>query len=268
MSRRCTRPVMKRSEDHCSRQIAYSRCREGILKKAAELSVFSNADIGLLMFFPTGRLTSFANKGSFCFGHLCHPCFIKEFTNRQAEALLICFALVLFVFLPLLIPEEFLCQSLKHLKYEAEILDKIGRLYALEMKLLDLSRQEYEAQDKMRCYKPDMTKILTVQEAQYHQQVVINAIRQIEKLKASLNAKLLENEASTSKLKDVEMPAVEVKDSDFTAEESVNSKRKRNKSEDDEKEEAGSSAVEVPCPTPHLSISFLKIQTNWNLQKA
>ncbi|PPD68933.1 hypothetical protein GOBAR_DD34185 [Gossypium barbadense] len=63
MSRRCTRPVMKRSEDHCSRQIAYSRCREGILKKAAELSVFSNADIGLLMFFPTGRLTSFANKG-------------------------------------------------------------------------------------------------------------------------------------------------------------------------------------------------------------
>ncbi|KAG8475370.1 hypothetical protein CXB51_032158 [Gossypium anomalum] len=115
------------------------------------------------------------------------------------------------------------------------------------MNLLDLSRQKYEAQDKMRSYKPDMTKILTVQEAQYHQQIVINAIRQIEKLK---------------------MPAVEVKDSDFTAEESVNSKRKRNKSEDDEKEEAGSSAVEVPCPTPHLSISFLKTQANWNLQKA
>lgn len=87
-------------------------------------------------------------------------------------------------------------------------------------------------------------------------------------LSSPKNAKLLENEASTSKLKDVEMPGVEVKDSDFTAEESVNSKRKRNKSEDDEKEEAGSSAVEVPCPTPHLSISFLKIQTNWNLQKA
>ncbi|TYI51166.1 hypothetical protein E1A91_D12G156600v1 [Gossypium mustelinum] len=246
MSRRCTRPVMKRSEDPCSRQIAYSRCREGILKKAAELSVFSNADIGLLMFFPTGRLTSFANKGRL------EDMFLR-FIEEPDDVAVNCMCL------------WFLCQSLKHLKYEAEILDKIGRLYALEMKLLDLSRQEYEAQDKMRCYKPDMTKILTVQEAQYHQQVVINAIRQIEKLK---NAKLLENEASTSKLKDVEMPAVEVKDSDFTAEESVNSKRKRNKSEDDEKEEAGSSAVEVPCPTPHLSISFLKIQTNWNLQKA
>ncbi|KAL1135223.1 hypothetical protein V6Z11_A12G159500 [Gossypium hirsutum] len=44
------------------------------------------------------------------------------------------------------------------------------------MKPLDLSRQKYGAQDNMRSYKPDMTKILTVQEAQYHQQVVINAI--------------------------------------------------------------------------------------------
>ncbi|TYH39205.1 hypothetical protein ES332_D12G163800v1 [Gossypium tomentosum] len=80
MSRRCTRPVMKRSEDPCSRQIAYSRCREGILKKAAELSVFSNADIGLLMFFPTGRLTSFANKGRrICFSVLLKsPMMIKK----------------------------------------------------------------------------------------------------------------------------------------------------------------------------------------------
>ncbi|KAK8322275.1 hypothetical protein V6Z12_A12G156100 [Gossypium hirsutum] len=162
MSCRRTRPVMKRTEDLCFRQIAYSKCREGIFKKAVELSVFSDTDIGLLLFSPTGWLTSFANWS----------------------------------------------------------------------------------------YKPDMTKILTVQEAQYHQQV------------------LLENEASTSKLKDAEVSAVEVKDSDFTTEESVNSKRKRNKLEDDEKEEAGSSAVEVPCPTPHLNISFLKTQTNWNLQKA
>ncbi|KAG4170228.1 hypothetical protein ERO13_A12G135150v2 [Gossypium hirsutum] len=76
------------------------------------------------------------------FWPFCYPYFIKEFTNRQAEALLICFAPFLFVFLPLLIPfspyirananEEFLCQSLKHLKNdlknEAEILDKIGRV--------------------------------------------------------------------------------------------------------------------------------------------
>ncbi|MBA0805419.1 hypothetical protein Gohar_004935 [Gossypium harknessii] len=243
MSRRRTRPVMKRTEDPCSRQIAYSRCREGILKKAAELSVFSNADIGLLMFSPTGRLTSFANKG-------------RPIENEE-----VFYQSIFFPVPPFLSFSRTCCQ----LHVLIVLVPKPEAFEALEMKLLDLSRQEYEAQDKMRCYKPDMTKILTVQEAQYHQQVVINAIRQIEKLK---NAKLLENEPSTSKLKDVEMPAVELKDSDFTAEESVNSKRKRNKSEDDEKEEAGSSAVEVPCPTPHLSISFLKIQTNWNLQKA
>ncbi|TYH33663.1 hypothetical protein ES332_D13G074400v1 [Gossypium tomentosum] len=78
---------------------------------------------------------------------------------------------------------RFLYERLKRLKYEAEILDKLGRYHALERKLTDLNWKKYEAEDKMRSYNPDMTKILTISEAVLHQQFVMDAILRIEKLK-------------------------------------------------------------------------------------
>ncbi|XVF01813.1 hypothetical protein REPUB_Repub04eG0121700 [Reevesia pubescens] len=233
------RLLMKRIDNPCSRQITYSKRREGILKKATELSTLCDTDVGLLMFSPTGRLTSYAHKGR------VEDIFLRYIDHQPDD------------FKGPVDNEEFLYQSLKHLKYEAEMLEKIGRCDALERKLHELNRKKYEAQDKMRCYNPDMTKILSVPEAHVHHQFVIDAIRRIEKLK---KAKLLEKETSPSKPNDVEMPAVEVKDSDLTTEESVNSKRKRNQSVDDPKEEA-----QLPAG-PHLSISYLKTQKNWNLE--
>ncbi|KAH1031144.1 hypothetical protein J1N35_043318 [Gossypium stocksii] len=81
--------------------------------------------------------------------------------------------------------KSFLYESLKCLKYEAEILDKLGRYHALERKLADLNWKTYEAENKMRSYNSDMTKILTISEADLHQQFVMDAILQIEKLKMS-----------------------------------------------------------------------------------
>ncbi|KAL1062337.1 hypothetical protein V6Z11_D13G073000 [Gossypium hirsutum] len=97
---------------------------------------------------------------------------------------------------------RFLYERLKRLKYEAEILDKLGSIEALERKLTDLNWKKYEAEDKMRSYNPDMTKILTISEAVLHQQFVMDAILRIEKLK---NKKLLEQEVSSAKPNDVEM---------------------------------------------------------------
>ncbi|WRX14441.1 Transcription factor [Theobroma cacao] len=254
------RLLMKRIDNPCSRQITYSKRREGILKKANELSALCDTDVGLLMFSPTGRLTSYAHKGrieDIFLRYIDQPDDFKGPVDN----------------------EEFLYQSLKHLKYEGEMLDKIGRCYflslshsrhadmfaytqaqaVLERKLRDLNRQKYEAQDKLRSYNPDMTKILSIPEAHLHQQFVMDAIRRIEKLK---KAKLLEKEISPSKPHNVEIPIIEVKDSDLTTEESVNSKRNRNQSADDQKEE-------TRLPTgPHLSISYLKTQKSWNLQNA
>ncbi|KAK8519060.1 hypothetical protein V6N12_012289 [Hibiscus sabdariffa] len=113
--------------------------------------------------------------------------------------------LSLSVFLPCLSPnyalyvrplenEEFLCQSLRRLKLEAEMMDKMDQCDALQSKLNELNWLKYEAEEKMRLYEPDLSKIYSVAEADYHEEIVINTLRKVEKLKA----KLLEEEASSS----------------------------------------------------------------------
>ncbi|KAK8616131.1 hypothetical protein V6N13_017694 [Hibiscus sabdariffa] len=65
---------------------------------------------------------------------------------------------------------------------------------ALQSKLNELNWLKYEAEEKMRLYEPDLSKIYSVAEADYHEEIVINTLRKVEKLKA----KLLEEEASSS----------------------------------------------------------------------
>lgn len=50
---------IKRLESTSNRQVTYSKRRNGILKKARELSILCDIDIVLLMFSPTGRPTIF-----------------------------------------------------------------------------------------------------------------------------------------------------------------------------------------------------------------
>ncbi|KAK8363828.1 hypothetical protein V6Z11_A03G191600 [Gossypium hirsutum] len=159
------RLLIKRIDNPCSRQIAYSKRGKGILKKATELSTLCGANVGLLMFSPTGRLTSYTHKGRDIFLRYMdrHDDFSRHLDN-----------------------EEFLYESLKHLKED--------EFMTLERKLCELNRKIYEAQEKMRSYSPDVSNIYSIAEAQHHQQFVTKAIQRIEKFKT----KLLEKETSPS----------------------------------------------------------------------
>ncbi|KAK6792407.1 hypothetical protein RDI58_011488 [Solanum bulbocastanum] len=55
---------IKRIENKTNRGVTYSKRRKGLIKKAYELSVLCDTDVALLMFSPTGRLTSFSPKQS------------------------------------------------------------------------------------------------------------------------------------------------------------------------------------------------------------
>ncbi|KAL0405572.1 UNVERIFIED_CONTAM: Agamous-like MADS-box protein, partial [Sesamum latifolium] len=55
--------AMRRIENPTSRQVTYAKRKDGIIKKAKELSVLCDTDVALIMFSPTGRLTSFASNG-------------------------------------------------------------------------------------------------------------------------------------------------------------------------------------------------------------
>ncbi|KAG8084010.1 hypothetical protein GUJ93_ZPchr0010g10467 [Zizania palustris] len=58
------RTELKRIENATSRQVTFSKRRNGLLKKAFELSVLCDAEVGLIVFSPRGRLYEFASAPS------------------------------------------------------------------------------------------------------------------------------------------------------------------------------------------------------------
>ncbi|XP_042043094.1 agamous-like MADS-box protein AGL104 [Salvia splendens] len=55
--------TMRLIENPTSRQLTYTKHKEGIIKKAGELAVLCGTDVALIMFAPSGRPASFASNG-------------------------------------------------------------------------------------------------------------------------------------------------------------------------------------------------------------
>ncbi|GAB2290276.1 Agamous-like MADS-box protein agl12, partial [Dionaea muscipula] len=55
---------LKRIENPVHRQVTFCKRRAGLLKKAKELSILCEADIGLFIFSPQGKLYELATKGT------------------------------------------------------------------------------------------------------------------------------------------------------------------------------------------------------------
>ncbi|KAI3842540.1 hypothetical protein MKX03_034406 [Papaver bracteatum] len=56
--------VVRRIENATSRQVTFSKRRNGLLKKASELSVLCDAEIALIVFSSTGKLYEFSSTTS------------------------------------------------------------------------------------------------------------------------------------------------------------------------------------------------------------
>ncbi|XVF61685.1 hypothetical protein PTKIN_Ptkin08bG0150700 [Pterospermum kingtungense] len=53
---------IKRIENDTNRQVTFSKRRNGLIKKAYELSILCDIDIALIMFSPSGRVSHFSGK--------------------------------------------------------------------------------------------------------------------------------------------------------------------------------------------------------------
>lgn len=53
---------MKRIENSTSRQVTFSKRRNGLLKKAYELSVLCDAEVALIIFAQSGRVSEFSSS--------------------------------------------------------------------------------------------------------------------------------------------------------------------------------------------------------------
>lgn len=52
---------LKRIENPSSRQVTFSKRRNGLLKKAYELSILCDAEVALLVFSPSGKAHHFSS---------------------------------------------------------------------------------------------------------------------------------------------------------------------------------------------------------------
>ncbi|PRQ24221.1 putative transcription factor MADS-type1 family [Rosa chinensis] len=69
--------VIRRIDNSTSRQVTFSKRRNGLLKKAKELSVLCDAEVGLIIFSSTGRLYDYAStRLDLSFSHSLKYCII------------------------------------------------------------------------------------------------------------------------------------------------------------------------------------------------
>ena len=61
---------IKRIDNATSRQVTFSKRRSGLFKKAKELAILCDAEVGLIVFSSTGRLYDFAGTRFDCFSSL------------------------------------------------------------------------------------------------------------------------------------------------------------------------------------------------------
>lgn len=82
---------MRRIENATSRQVTFSKRRNGLLKKAFELSVLCDAEVALIIFSPRGKLHEFASSRYITYIHniyiymcrdLLHPLIFETETKR------------------------------------------------------------------------------------------------------------------------------------------------------------------------------------------
>nr|AXR70634.1 MADS-box 12 [Momordica dioica] len=70
---------IKRIESTTNRQVTYSKRRNGLIKKAYELSILCDIDIALIMFSPSGRASQFSGE------HRCIEDVISRYINLSDQ---------------------------------------------------------------------------------------------------------------------------------------------------------------------------------------
>ncbi|XP_042961122.1 agamous-like MADS-box protein AGL104 isoform X1 [Carya illinoinensis] len=161
---------IKRIENTANRQVTFSKRRNGLIKKAYELSVLCDIDVALIMFSPSGRLSHFAGNKS-----------IEEILARYFN-----------------LPEhergrlqnlEFLQRALLKLKSEADIRTcqeassptstADSKLEEVQQEILSCKSQLKDMQNRLRVFEGDPSEIITLCEAEYREQILKDTLRHV-----------------------------------------------------------------------------------------
>ncbi|KAF8088284.1 hypothetical protein N665_0546s0016 [Sinapis alba] len=152
---------MKRIENATSRQVTFSKRRNGLLKKAFELSVLCDAEVSLIIFSSKGKLYEFAssNMQDTIDRYLTHT--KDRISNKPVSE-----------------------ENMQHLKHEAaNMMKKIEQLEASKRYKHELQQIETQLEKSVKCIRARKNQVFKEQ---------IEQLKQKEKALAAENRKLTE----------------------------------------------------------------------------
>ncbi|KAK1407645.1 hypothetical protein QVD17_39266 [Tagetes erecta] len=166
-----TKCKIKKIENTTNRQVTFSKRRNGIIKKAYELSVLCDVDVALIMFSPSGRASIFSGSRS-----------IEEIMVR-------------FINLPehergRLQNQEYLERALGRLRSEAQehqIQNQArnspssgdSQLEEIQQEIVRCKSHMIELEKRLRVFEGDPSEIRTLPEAEYREQVLEETLKHV-----------------------------------------------------------------------------------------
>ncbi|KAK9678641.1 hypothetical protein RND81_11G224900 [Saponaria officinalis] len=167
---------IKRIENKTNRQVTFSKRRNGLIKKAYELSILCDIDIALIMFSPSDRLSHFSGRKR-----------IEDVLTR-------------YINLPdhdrgTSVPNrEYLLNTLKKLKMENDIALQLANpaesnsnLEHLQQEVSNLQHQLQMAEDQLRIYEPDATAFTSLGELESCEKNLMDVLSHVTQRKCLLS---------------------------------------------------------------------------------
>ncbi|XP_031120572.1 agamous-like MADS-box protein AGL104 [Ipomoea triloba] len=171
---------IKRIENNTNRQVTFSKRRNGLIKKAYELSVLCDVDVAVIMFSPSGRLSTYA-------GH-----------KKSMEDIL-----MRFLNLPeqdrgRLQNQEYLRRVVDKLKSESSDNAAPSPVNGADSQIAEIQQQFEkcksrleEVEQQLLIYECDPGEIMTLYEAQYRERIFEQNLNLVRQRKVSVVVKAL-----------------------------------------------------------------------------
>ncbi|GMI89624.1 AGAMOUS-like 104 [Hibiscus trionum] len=155
---------IKRIENNTNRQVTFSKRRNGLIKKAYELSILCDIDIALIMFSPSGRISHFSGR------RRIEDVFMRyiNLPDREREHALIFPEQIRH---PDIQNKEYLLRILQQLRSENDIALQLANptsfnsdFKEIQQEIVRLQQQLQMAEDQLRAYEPDPFRFTSMAE--------------------------------------------------------------------------------------------------------
>ncbi|XP_057730946.1 agamous-like MADS-box protein AGL104 [Arachis stenosperma] len=165
---------IKKIENITNRQIIFSKRKNGLIKKAYELSVLCDVDVALITFSPSGRPALFSSSTSF-------DEILERYINLPPQER------------QKIYNQENMQRMINKLKIEAEQICQVPSPVNSDFQLEKIQKELYicksqleEMEKRLRIFEGDPREITTLCEAEYRQHILQQTLEQVQLRKVDL----------------------------------------------------------------------------------